>query len=183
MSTSTTTLTEERALALLGSGVSPTLVASACGVDISRISQLASDPEFANKVASLRYENLSKHNLRDSKLDSLEDRLIEKLEGTIDYVMNPEKITRMLLSVNSMKRRGSSAPEAVIATKETVKLTMPVALLQQFNQNIQVNLNNQVVRSGDQELVTIQSSNMHKLSTTIKEINHDSATIQQEGAS
>ena len=69
------TLTEERALALLGSGVSPTAVAASLGITDSRISQLLSDENFAAEVATLRYQNLQKHNARDSAYDSLEDEV------------------------------------------------------------------------------------------------------------
>lgn len=82
----TTTATEEKALALLGQGFDPSVVASACGVSPSRISQLLSREDFSESVALRRYEELQKNNIRDGKYDSLEDKLIEKLEGSLAMV-------------------------------------------------------------------------------------------------
>ncbi len=74
-----TTSIEDRALSLLGAGVVPESVASALGVTPGYISQLLADDVFATKVATIRYENLQKHNVRDSSYDSIEDQLIDKL--------------------------------------------------------------------------------------------------------
>ena len=67
---------EDRALSLLGSGISAESAATALGVSPSRISQLLSAPEFAEQVAELRYNNLQQHNHRDANYDSLEDKLL-----------------------------------------------------------------------------------------------------------
>jgi hypothetical protein len=153
------TSTESRALSLLGQGIGPEMVASAVGVSVSRISQLLSDSGFSAKVAELRYENLAKHNIRDSAYDALEDSLVEKMKDCIAYMVRPIEILKAIQIINSAKRRGSSAPEALLAQKEVVSLVMPVQIVQQFTTNI----NNQVIQAGTQELVTIQSGNMNSL--------------------
>ena len=165
MSTSTTTSTEERALTLLGQGIEHSIVASAIGVSVSRISQLMSDPEFARRVSELRFSSLVKHNQRDEGYDSIEDRLQKKFEGTLDFMIKPMEILKGLQVINSLKRRGVSTPEQIIGQQTVVQLSMPVQIINQYstNQDIQVNINNQVVKAGQQELVTIQSSQMDKL--------------------
>jgi hypothetical protein len=153
MGATTTTTTEDRALQLLGSGVLPATVASALGVTESRISQLLSDPNFADSVAQLRFENLQKHNKRDNELDNLEDELIEKFKASMALMFRPEQILRALQVINAAKRRGQAAPEAITQQQNIITLVMPTQIVQKFTTNI----NNQVVQTGDQKLVTVQS--------------------------
>lgn len=162
--TSTTTATESRALSLLGQGLGPEVVAAAIGVSVSRISQLLSDPQFSSQVADLRYKNLSKHNARDNEYDTMEDTLLAKLKDLLPFMMRPMEVLKAIQVINQAKRRGSSAPEAITSQQTVVQLVMPTQILQSFTTNI----NNQVVKAGDQELVTVQSANMTKLLTGMK---------------
>lgn len=157
---------EERALTLLGQGIDPRLVASAVGVTVSRISQLVSDPIFASRVSELRYRHLAKHNERDNRYDALEEQLIERMEGLLPMMYKPMEILKAISVINGATRRGASTPESILEQKETVSLTMPTVVLQQFNTNFVVNVNNQVVKAGDQELVTVQSVRMQDLLKT-----------------
>lgn len=154
--TGLTSSTEERALQLLGSGIAASSVAAALGVTESRISQLLSREDFAQKVSNLRYENLQKHNLRDSAYDSLEDKLLYKLEKSIPLMFKPETLLNAIKVVNGAKRRGQSAPEQVINQQNIVNLVLPAIITEKFT----VNVNNQVIRAGEQELHTIPSSTL-----------------------
>ena len=178
---STTTATEERALALLGQGLGAEVVASAVGVSPSRISQLISDPEFAAKVAELRFSNLVKHNARDEKYDKLEDKLLDKMENLLPFMMKPFEVLKAISVINSAKRRGISTPEQITGQQTVIPLTLPAAILQNFSaKNIQVNIHNQVIKAGDQELVTVQSSRMDSLVSQLsqpkKELVYEPAT-------
>lgn len=164
MSTTTTT-TESRALTLLGQGLNPEVVAAAVGVSTSRISQLLSDPQFASQVSELRFNNLAKHNTRDNAYDELEDTLIEKLKGSLPFMVRPGEVLKAIQVVNSAKRRGSSAPESITQQHTVVQLLMPTQILQNFTTNI----NNQVIKAGDQDLVTVQSASMNNLLANMKE--------------
>lgn len=158
MSTTTTT-TESRALALLGSGVAPETVAASLGVSPSRISQLLSDDNFASQVATLRFENLQKHNVRDSSYDSLEDALIEKMQDCIPLMHRPMEILKAISVINAAKRRGQSTPESIIEKQQIVNLTIPVQVINKF----QTNLQGQVTSIDDRPLVTIQSGSLDTL--------------------
>ena len=164
MSTSTTTFTEDRALVLLGQGIAPTMVASALGVSVSRISQLLSDATFAAEVAELRYKSLLKHNHTDSRYDKMEEDLQARMENLIPFMMKPFEVLKAIQIINAAKRRGLAATDAPAERSTVVNLTLPTNI---FNlhvvQNIQVNVNNQVTKAGDQELVTIQSGQMDKM--------------------
>jgi len=171
--TSTTTTTEDRALALLGQGLGPEVVAAAVGVSTSRISQLLSASEFAAKVAELRYENLAKHNSRDATYDTLEDTLVEKLKDCLPFMMRPMEILKAIQVINTAKRRGVSAPEHITNQQTVVQLVMPTQIIQNFTKNI----NNQVIKAGDQDLITVQSSRMSNLLETMKGATDVSNTI------
>ena len=150
------TSTEERALTLLGSGVQAEAVANALGVTPSRISQLLSQEDFASKVANLRYEILQKHNVRDNAYDTLEDKLIKKLENSINLMAKPDTLIRAVSVVNNAKRRGQSSPDHVANHTNIVQLILPTIIKEIFA----TNLDNQVVRAGEQELLTMPSSNL-----------------------
>ena len=149
---------EERALNLLGSGAGAEQVAMALGVSSGRISQLLSKKVFSDKVASLRYQSLQQSNKRDEKYGSLEDKLLGKLERSIPLLLKPESILKAIQVVNGAKRRGQSAPEHSTTSQNIVNLVLPTQIVQQFTTNI----NNQVVKAGDQELLTIPSGNLLK---------------------
>lgn len=166
--------TETRALKLLGDGLSPDVVASALGVSPSRISQLLSEENFAQEVAELRYKNLAAHTERDGKYDDLEDKLLKKLEGTLSMLFDPMKIAKILQTINQAKRRGAQAPEHLTEKSAVVHLNMPTQIIQQFIKNT----NNQIVKIDDQDLITVQSSNMSKLLAQAKGL-QDVQTAQQ----
>lgn len=166
-------ITNERALSLLGSGVAAEAVASALGVTPSYISQLLSDENFAAQVSQLRFETLSKHNERDSKYDTLEDKLLGKLENTVGLLMRPMDILRAIKVVNEAKRRGQSSEDSIVNQHNLVSINMPVQVVQQFTTNI----HNQVIAAGEQTLVTVPSGELAdklgaKPDTTVKQVNH-----------
>jgi hypothetical protein len=166
--TTTTTTTESRALSLLSQGLGPEVVAAAVGVSTSRISQLLSTPEIAAQVAEGRYENLAKHNTRDLAYDQMEDSLLEKLKDCLPFMMRPMEILKAIQVINAAKRRGSSAPESITSQQTVVQLIMPTQILQSFTTNI----NNQVIKAGQQDLVTVQSASMDKLLSSSKGVSN-----------
>lgn len=149
--------TEERALHLLGMGIAPEKVAATCGVTVSRISQLLSEEEFANKVGQLRFEALEKHNVIDNKYDKLEDKLLDQFEKVMPLMaMDPNKLLNAITRINGAKRRGVSAPDQITSQQTVVQLTIPSVIMQRFTTNI----NNQVIHAGEQTLQTIQSNTL-----------------------
>ena len=155
------TSTEERALKLLGQGISPEATAAACGVSVSRISQLLSDEDFASKVAALRYEALQKHNAQDSEYDEIESALTQKFKESIPLMMRPMEILKGLQVINAQKRRGTSAPEAILEKQQVVNITLPSVIVNNFtNLEVKTNIHNQVVQVGNRDLTTMQSGTL-----------------------
>jgi hypothetical protein len=163
--------TENRALTLLGQGIAPTIVASAVGVSESRISQLISDPIFSARVAELRFESLSAHTARDHAYDSIEDVLIARLKDMIPYMYKPMEVVATIRTINQAKRRGAgSESQPAITASKVINLTLPIQIVNQFK----LDGNNQVIQTGEQPLITMQSGNMNSLldskrSTTLDE--------------
>jgi len=158
------TLTESRALALLGTGLTAETVASALGVTPARISQLLSDEEFARQVTDLKFQNLQKHNIRDTTYDTLEDSLLEKFQEMMPLLTRPMEILKAMHVINSAKRRGQSTPDAIHTQQTIVQLNMPVQVIAKFAKDI----NNQVIEAGNQTLLTIPSNKLRELSKEYK---------------
>jgi hypothetical protein len=153
-----TTSVEERAKQLLGAGVAAESVAAALGVTPGRISQLLAEQSFSDEVATIRYENLQKHNLRDNNYDTIEDQLIGKLEDSLPMMHKPREILQAIKVINSAKRRGQSAPDQVVNQQNIVNVLLPQIIAERFT----VNVDNQVTRAGEQELHTMPATNLLK---------------------
>jgi len=156
--TGVTSSLEEKAISLLGSGIMAEQVASALGVTPARIAQLLSKEHFSKRVAALRYTNLQSHNVRDSAYDELEDSLLEKLGRAMPLLIKPRDIIDALTKVNAAKRRGHSAPNTINSQQTVVSLILPTVITEKFS----IDLNNQVTRAGNQELLTMPSGNLLK---------------------
>ncbi len=157
--TSQRSATESRAIALLGQGLGAETVAATVGVSVSRISQLISDPVFMEEVASLRFKNLQKHNDRDSAYDSMEDTLVEKLRDLLPMMFRPMEVLKAISVINAAKRRGHSNPDMVLNQQTVVSINLPKQLINKYT----VNVNNQVISAGDQELLTMQSGSLQSM--------------------
>jgi hypothetical protein len=151
--------TEEKALILLGQGVEPSAVAFAVGVSESRISQLISDPHFAARVAELRYNTLAKHAVRDNAYDELEDSLLERLKNCLPMMYKPMEVLASIRVINAAKRRGSGVTPSQQNQAPVVNLMMPIQIINQYRLNAQ----NQVIKAGQQDLITVQSGSMRTL--------------------
>lgn len=163
----TATTTESQALDLLGAGCSTSQTANALGVSESLISQFLAQEHFSKAVAERRFSSLLKHNKRDDALDALEDALIKKLENIIPFMHKPQEIIHAFTRINQAKRRGSSAPEAVSTSQQVIQLTLPIQILAQ----ITVDARNQVVKAGQQELLTVQSGRLPQISQSKQQVN------------
>ena len=150
----------ERAKTLLGSGITAATVAGSLGVSEGYISQLLSDSVFASEVSSLRYTALQSHNARDDRYDTIEDKLQDKLEQSIPLMIKPDTILKAIQVINGAKRRGATADIVEVAPQSMVTITLPKATIQNFTTNI----NNQVIKAGNQDLLTIDSDKLTNLS-------------------
>lgn len=171
-------VTESRALKLLGDGIAPFTVAASLGISQGRISQLLSDEVFAAQVAELRYKNLAKHNERDDLYDNMESDLIEKLKDCLPLMHRPMEILKAIQVINGAKRRGASTPEAFTEKQSIVQLVVPIQIINKF----QTNLQGQVVTVGEQNLLTIQSGALEGLAKEKRNVNEVAESVVREGS-
>ena len=160
--------TKDKALKLLGQGIPAINVAQALGCEPSYISQLMADDQFSAAVQELRYKSLSNATDRDERLNMLEDKLINKVNQDIDN--NPLAFrstmdrVRALSMINGMKRRGANSDAQISGHTTIVNLTLPTQVINKFTKEnlneIQLDINNQVVKVGNQDLITMQSGTL-----------------------
>jgi transcriptional regulator with XRE-family HTH domain len=135
--------TQLKILELLGSGLSPEIVATAAGVSPSYVSQLLSEEQFATEVTALRFKNLQAATARDHTYDSIEDRLLEKMANCLEYMYKPHEILKAITVINGAKRRGAAAPEQMTINNTVISLSMPAPIINRFTRNT----NNQVIEA------------------------------------
>lgn len=148
---------KDRLLALLGNGVAPSAAAAAVGCDPSYVSQLLKDTGFATKVAELRSASLVAATERDNKWDSLEDKLLAKLDDLLPFMMRPMEVVKALAAVNNAKRRGVGADSNAQVTNIVV-LQLPQVVRQRF----QLNDRQEVVEVEGRTLLTIDGAQLLK---------------------
>lgn len=171
--TSISQLTRERALEFLGLGYSQERVAQTIGVTPGTISQLMAQEDFREAVRAKRTEALRKQTELDERYDSLESKLLDKLEKALPLmaISKTRDILDAIKTVNGAKRRGAQI-EATTEPTKTVVLNMPVQILQHFTQaEVQKLPNNQIIKAGSQDLLTLTPT---ALTEAVKEITHDS---------
>lgn len=163
------TQTEERAIAMLGSGIPQNQVALALGVTEGAVSQWMSSQDFAQLVAEKKFEALSRNTKIDDKYLELEEKLQDKLEKVLPLMTRPREVVAALTAINGTKRRGAQVAETG-ASKSTqiVQLTLPNIILQQYISNG----NNQIVEvktddGRSQSLITASSSSLDRLSEEV----------------
>lgn len=155
--TSLSQLTQDRALEFLGLGYSQERVAQVIGVTPSAVSQLMANEDFREAVRERRTEQLRQQTELDRRYDTLEGKLLKKLEQAVPLMAigKTRDILDAIKVVNGAKRRGAEVAPTTEAAK-TVVLNMPVQILQHFTSaEVQKLPNNQIVKAGSQDLLTL----------------------------
>ena len=154
---------------MLGKGISQVNVALAVGTTESYISQLLADEAVAAEVSALRVANLESDTKRDDKANTIEDKLLDKLEESIDLMFKPGEILRAYQIVNNAKRRGTDSNTSnPLANNTIINISLPAHTAARFitNSEGQVVEAEKTLDSGEtvtQSLVTLQSSKVKEL--------------------
>lgn len=156
--------TEQKLLNFLAAGADQQQAAKALGLSASRVSQLVADEEFSSQLAEAQFLVMSKATARDDKYDALEDKLLEKLDRSLPMMAKPMEIVRTLAEINKAKRRSREGSTPIVQPRGVqVNILLPTKVIQEFT----VSNTNQVVKAGEQVLVTMQSG------TLLKEVEQD----------
>lgn len=163
------TQNEERAIAMLGSGIPQSQVALALGVTESAVSQWMSGEEFSQEVASRKFEVLNRNTKIDDKYLELEEKLQDKLEKVMPLMTRPREVVAALSAINGTKRRGAQVIDSGVGKSTAiVNLSLPMQIINKYISNS----NNQIVEvndgSGNQRsLITASSSSLDRLAEEI----------------
>lgn len=147
-----TMVDEERAIQLLGNGIAPVAVAATIGCDPSYISQLLMKDAVRDRVLAMRMETLRAQTERDSRIDKLEDAIIQKLEDLLPYITNVKQALSAFHLLNAAKRRGAVSGGDVNLTQNIVSINLPPVAKEYFFPK--TNAAGEVVQVGEQVTVT-----------------------------
>lgn len=153
---------KDRILSLLGSGLQPSLVASAVGCSPTYITQLLSDETFALDVSSLRVKDIEKLKERDNKWDNLEDLLLKKLEDLIPFMLRPREVIHALQTVNSARRRSEDLTKGTPTqqiTNNIVVLQLPQRTVSTFTK-FELSKNNEVISIEGKSVAPLPSTSL-----------------------
>jgi arginine/lysine/ornithine decarboxylase len=150
----TTSSAKDKARELLGAGLENSVVASALGVSASLVSQWLSEETFADEVQTLKLVNLTQATERDRKWNTLEDKLLDKLEFLLPTLTNPAVVLQALRTVNGATRRSNPRELEPVANQTHVHLHMPSLLAAKFV----VNPANQVVEVDGRSIATMPAN-------------------------
>lgn len=152
-----------RVKTLLGHGVPLEAVARAVGCTPSYISQLMSDDNFRAEVSEARMQTLAAASERDKKIDTIEDKLLNKLHELIDFMHKPGDVLRAAAVVNKMQRRGQGQQDNnTVIHQNVVQISLPQSVASRFVTDI----NGVVIEADKQSLVTMPATQlMKKLAT------------------
>jgi hypothetical protein len=152
---------EQRIIKFLTQKVKPAQIASCVGLPIEAVISLAGRQDVAEIVTKAHTEHIESANSRDALYDELELEAAKYMKRALPMLLaKPSELIKVITGLNSLKRRGSIAGEdSATGSGAVVQLNLPNILIQNF----QVNIDNQVIRAGEQDLTTLPSSQMEVL--------------------
>lgn len=145
----------DRAVKLLGA-CTASQTAAALGVDPSYISQLLSEPDFANAVATERAKYVESGMSKDAGWDTIEQKCLNKMTDLVEWVQKPADIMRFAMMANGAKRRSTilGNADSNLGGDTVVHLHLPAAAMVNF----QLNAAKEVVAVEGKTLASIPSS-------------------------
>lgn len=163
-----------QALDLLGKNIPPGAVAAMLGVTPALISQYMQDSAFAQAVDSQRdITNLALVE-RDTKLEALESKALDKLGVVLEVAYKPRDVLDIYRTLNSAKRATTSDRNNTDASTKTVVLELPKHI-----ENSLVQLN--VEFNTSREVVSVQSKEMRTLpmADVLERVQQEQAKAQE----
>lgn len=159
---------QQKALNLLGQGISGVMVASTLGLTEGVISQYLADSRFAEEVTKRKLAALQKQTSVDNKYLEIEDRLLDKLGKVVPLMTKPMDILRGIQVINATKRRGAADGAAAgAAITQIVQINLPSSVAAKFISNGQ----NQIVEIQDDEgsrsLITSTSEAVNRFAAEV----------------
>lgn len=132
----------EKVISLAGAGVSQVIIAEACGVTPSYVSQLLEEDAVRSEVAKLRSQRVEAAITHDDSLDSAEKKALSRMVSQLPF-MKPNETINAFRAVNAAKRQSESGKlgEQAPIQADLVTIVLPKAA----KIFMQVNSENQAV--------------------------------------
>jgi hypothetical protein len=160
--------TRDRVISLLGQGYSQSVVASACGVSASWVSQLVTEPDVHEEVMRLRTGQLTERVEADKTLDGLEARALKLVGDKMAFVRSPMEAAKIYATLNKATRKtATNSPENDSNSVQSVTITLPRAAAAI---HIQLNQNNQVIEVEGRSMATLPSRALPSLASSRAEL-------------
>lgn len=136
---------KDKILKLLVAGVRPGIVAQSLGCDPSYISQLASQPEFLEKILEARNSQIQKELNVKEKYEKLENSILTKLTNLLPQLNKPMELSRVLQVVQAKKFQATDIPTQEPQRATVVNLTLNKKVSSKFI----LNSNKDIIGIGD----------------------------------
>lgn len=161
-------------LSALRSGFGEAQIAEALNVTVGAVEQVINAYGLREMAAkNSKFENI------DSKINNLEDKVLDRLEKSLGFVTKPMELTRMLQVLNSCKRR--SLAEGKNIPQDGAKL-IQLNLPERMELAVTVNARNEVIGVNGRTMTTIKPARVleHLKETEASdEIRHLGKTVAQ----
>jgi len=147
-----------RAQEMLSAGLPATVVAARLGVTDSTISQMLSDPDFAEAVEAARLEATQEDQKFDSKLEETESQALDNIAAKIRFG-NLQQSLQAFKVLNGARRRKDNAQLAV-PVGTAVQINMPTVLMPVYV----LNQRSEIVEVDGQTMISASPKRMEEIS-------------------
>ncbi len=145
-------MNRDRIVELLCQGLPNGVVAKACGVDDSYVSQLMADEEIRAQVLIAKTKKVEEGVQLDNTIEEVEKTALERMRDLLPYVTKPMDLARIFQTVNGAKKR--TAELSGINTTQTAPLVQI---------NISMEAATQFKLSSDKQVVEVDGRSMATL--------------------
>lgn len=143
----------DKIIHLAGQGIAQIVIAEACGVSPSYVSQVLELPESQQAVALARSKKLDAAVEMDSRLESVEMKALKMVENKLPFVRNAAEAAKVFQTLNAAKRRTAPGGNDVAGGVQQVTLILPAAARLMFK----VNETNQVIEVEGRSMAPLPS--------------------------
>lgn len=147
---------KDKVIDLLIAGVQNKNIAEAVGCDPSYVSQVAE--EAREQIAEARAGKSVAHIEHDETIDSVENKVLKRLERTVDTITDPIKLAVVFSKLNAAHRRSNThLPQTPTGTTVTIELPEIAQVA------IRVSSNNQVVEVAGRSMLPMQANQVNAM--------------------
>lgn len=157
------TTKKDRIISLLGHGISPTVVASAVGVDPSYVSQLLELPEVQEAVSLARSQSIEENLSIDSTIKQVEKAAVERLKNQLIFARTPLETARIFQILNSARRHAEeTSHNGRVSESGAITITLPATAVSQLG--IRLNSSSQIIEVDGKTMAPMPSKSLSSLS-------------------